>query len=319
MISRRERRTIRGMKELLCDELWPTIHRLARAAETRRAAVAYVTDDDVLRFGKGDVLVTDASNRAIAAGQTRARVLQRALKDGAELYSLEGLHAKVILLDGMAIFGSANISRSSRKVLIEAAWVTDDLKAAGLAASLIDRLVRKAKRIDPRFIERILAIEVAVPARRSRRRPKIGRIQHRTWIATIREIVEAPEEDREDIEAGVDEVSRSLQRADCEPSWIRFTGDTRFRREARVGDTVIQIFHAAGSKRPRVYPPANIRILKPNRRRTLFFLEEPAGGDISWTAFVRLLHEARFRGRLGANSTRELAAAVADELARPWR
>lgn len=307
------------MKELLCDELWPTIRRLARTAETRRAAVAYVTDDDFLRYGEGDVLVTDASDRAISAGLTSARVLRRALEDGAELYSLAELHAKVILLDGVAIFGSANISRSSREALIEAAWVTDDLKAAGLAASLIDRLLRKAQRIDPRFITRILTIDVASPQRRPQRRPKIGRLEHRTWIASVRESPEVPEEDQPAIEAGMDEVRRTLQRADCEPAWIRCAGNSRFCREARIGDSVIQIFHAAGSTRPRVYPPSNIRILERNRRRALFFLEEPTDGDVSWTAFVRLLRRANFRGRLGLTSTRELADSVVEELPRPWR
>lgn len=61
------------MNELLCDDLWPTIRKLAHKAAVRRAAVAYVTSDEILRFTEGDVLVTDASDHAIAAGQTSAR------------------------------------------------------------------------------------------------------------------------------------------------------------------------------------------------------------------------------------------------------
>jgi hypothetical protein len=79
------------MNELLCDSLWSTIKRLAKRATTKRAAVAYITSDEFVKFADGDVLITDASEPAIASGQTNAKVLARAFKRGAELYSLRGL------------------------------------------------------------------------------------------------------------------------------------------------------------------------------------------------------------------------------------
>jgi len=45
------------MNELLSSGLWPRIRKLARKAKRKSAAVAYVTDDRYLKFGRGDVLV----------------------------------------------------------------------------------------------------------------------------------------------------------------------------------------------------------------------------------------------------------------------
>jgi hypothetical protein len=88
------------VNELHSDTLWKTITALARKAGVKRAAVAYVSSDDLVQFGDGDLLVTVASDAAVAAGQTDAEVLARAKERGADLYSLAGLHTKVLLLDG---------------------------------------------------------------------------------------------------------------------------------------------------------------------------------------------------------------------------
>jgi phosphatidylserine/phosphatidylglycerophosphate/cardiolipin synthase-like enzyme len=40
--------------------------------------------------------------------------LNRLLKRGIELYHCQGLHAKVMLFDNVAVVGSANISQSSQ-------------------------------------------------------------------------------------------------------------------------------------------------------------------------------------------------------------
>ena len=148
------------MNELLCDKLWPTIRRLAKRSASKWAAIAYVSSDALIKFGKGDLLITDASNHAIVMGQTSAQVLNRAYKRSAKLYSLPGLHSKVLLLDGTAVIGSANLSGSSATSLVEAAWVTDNPVAVGMASSLIRQLSQQAEEIDVRFLARILKIEV---------------------------------------------------------------------------------------------------------------------------------------------------------------
>src|SRR6266576_3458871 len=98
------------MQKIISNNLWGEIQRLALKSKTKRAAIAYVTTDKYLKFGKGDVLVVDASDAAIACGETSAAVLKQAYKRGAELYSSDRLHAKFILLDHVAVVGSANLS-----------------------------------------------------------------------------------------------------------------------------------------------------------------------------------------------------------------
>lgn len=309
------------MKQLMSDELWPTIERLACYATTRRGAVAFVTADDIVEFGEGDVLVTDASRPAIASGLTSARLLHRAFRRGAELYSLPGLHAKVMVLDDIAVVGSANISNSSRKHLIEAAWVTDDVTARGAALSMIAQLARKSEVIDHAFITRILAIDVDAPRRRALRRATPGTFKTprpRTWIATVHELATVPEADRGAIEAGTAEVSQSLPAVGYEPSWIRSTSNTLFRRQAAVGDAVIQIFYPIGRVRPTVYRPAIIRARRTNRRCSLVFLEEPTAGTLAMAAFQRLLGAAGLRRAIGATPTCQLRDDIAEKLVGLW-
>lgn len=45
------------MNELLSSGLWTRIRKLGKKAKKKSAAVAYVTDDRYLKFGKGDLLV----------------------------------------------------------------------------------------------------------------------------------------------------------------------------------------------------------------------------------------------------------------------
>lgn len=82
------------MNELISTELWPRLKALAKHAKRKHAAIAYVTDDTKIRFGKNDVLVTDASDEAIKSGQTSAEVLRAAFERKAEIGDKLGLIAR---------------------------------------------------------------------------------------------------------------------------------------------------------------------------------------------------------------------------------
>jgi phosphatidylserine/phosphatidylglycerophosphate/cardiolipin synthase-like enzyme len=140
-------------------ELWRTIEEKAQMAREKLAAVAYVTSDDKVCFDKGDTLITDASDESIAGGQTNVEVLARAKGRGADLYSLPGLHAKVMVLGEWAVIGSANLSRRSES-LIEAAWVINDHGHVSEVKKWINNLKKQATRIDDIFLQHIRAIPV---------------------------------------------------------------------------------------------------------------------------------------------------------------
>jgi hypothetical protein len=75
------------MNELLSSGLWQRLRKLPKRANKKFAAIAYVTDDTKIAFGKDDVLITDASDEAVKSGQTSAAVLKAALNRKAQIVS----------------------------------------------------------------------------------------------------------------------------------------------------------------------------------------------------------------------------------------
>src|ERR1700723_260200 len=100
------------MQKILSKDLWPVIRELAEKAVQRKAAIAYVTQD-LVGFRKSDVLIVDASDNAIACGETDARLLRKLVNKGVRLYNCADLHAKVLVVGESAIIGSGNMSNSS--------------------------------------------------------------------------------------------------------------------------------------------------------------------------------------------------------------
>jgi len=299
------------VSELISDNLWPTLRKLAARSSTKRAAVSYVTTDAFIKFGDGDVLVTDASDSCISSGQTSAKLLANAHKRGAELYSLPGLHAKVLLLDGTAVIGSANLSETSANDRIEAAWVTKSPDAVGMATSLIQQLVTQAHPIDEKFIARISRIKVkrngwAQGAKRKPNRIKVGK--HRTWVIGVEELTRDYPEEAPAIEEGTSKAEAKLTKRSSDVSWIRWTGISRFRSESREGDSVIQIWSRAKAKEPsRVYRQAPILFKQNESSCTRFFIEDFQDAEktsITWKQFNTLLKRTAVPGKFGAHTSR---------------
>jgi phosphatidylserine/phosphatidylglycerophosphate/cardiolipin synthase-like enzyme len=157
------------LNQVLTDQIWREVAKRSRAKMIRKAAIAYVTTDDI-GMRAGDVLITDASERAIRSGQTDAKLLRRLHKAGVVIYSREGLHSKVALFGKHAIVGSANMSGSG---LIEASVITDNPVIAAGVAAFIEALSKKPNKLDPERIEKLCAIEVVRTGRpKGGRRPK---------------------------------------------------------------------------------------------------------------------------------------------------
>ena len=112
------------MIKILSGGLWPELAKLAKQKTCIKAAVAYVSDDSYVSFGKGDSLIVDASKFSISSGRTSASVLESAYKKGANLYSCDSLHGKVIVFDHHAYIGSANTSKNSKENLDEIGVIT---------------------------------------------------------------------------------------------------------------------------------------------------------------------------------------------------
>ena len=313
------------MNELLSDNLWTTIKHLAKKSPSKRAAVAYVTSEEFVKFGDGDVLITDASDHAVSAGHTKAELLAKAFKRGAKLYSLPGLHAKVLLLGGTAVIGSANLSETSANDLVEAAWVTDTPAAVGMATSFIQQLVTQSNEIDKKFLDRILKIRVKInpiPGGKSARPRKVKIPKHRTWIVGVHELVNDFPAEHEAIDRGITTAEEKVTRSSSAVSWIRWTGNFRFRIEAKEGDTVIQIWSRNGAKKPSaVYRHAPILLRQDEDICTRFFVEDFKDCDeasITWGEFKKLIQQVGLSGKIGPTSARPISEAYANALFALW-
>lgn len=155
------------MKFLSIDEPWADITAFLSETSTKTyCAIGYIGKDapNILVLGAGDVLVCDASDATVKSGSTYPEALLKYVKEGVKIYSVPGLHAKVVVCGNTAWVGSMNASESSRQ-LCEAAvrlenrsmaqaakkFVTDRKKlAVPLSDSDINRLINLPRRHPPR-------------------------------------------------------------------------------------------------------------------------------------------------------------------------
>lgn len=316
------------MNKLLSDGLWQELRRLDREQQPKSAAVAYVTSDRFVKFRKGDVLVVHASNGAIASGETDPEVLRRAFRRGAVVYSCPGLHAKVMVSGDTAVIGSANFSESSRESLIEAALVTDHPAAVAGARFFVSSLSEKCRRVTKAFLKHACSIERKTPSgrrpRRTRRQKRIAIREPQYWLTSVTELDDDSHPDEaEAAEAGFALAEGKKTRRTSDVSWIRFTGDCRFRRDARAGDVVIQIFFPFGSKRPSgVYRHVPILYRQEERTCTRFYVEEFANAErtlITWGQLFRLVRRVFGSSRINSRSTRRIRPEHAEALFTLWK
>lgn len=313
------------MQKIISNNVWGEIQRLASKSKTKRAAIAYVTTDKYLKFGKGDVLVVDASDAAIACGETSAAVLRQAYKRGAELFSSDRLHAKFLLFDQVAVVGSANLSSSSANQLLEVAAVTDSPQIMSGLSAVIDQLMHQCKPVDHGFIQHISSIKVVRQPRANRlsRKIQLDAQKNRTWIIGVRELDESRYVKEEGaITKGEARAEKLKTVRSAEVGWIRWSGKSRFRAEAKNGDTVIQIWRSLNNKKPpKVYKRAAILLRQEELKCTRFFIEEPRNAQnegLSWQRFKKLLESVNFPGRVGPSSERLLKPEMAEAIYSLW-
>jgi hypothetical protein len=97
------------------NDPWDEIAKdLQKPREPVTAVISYIgaSGDQIMALIKGDKLVCDASPARVKLGLTNAMTLQRLHKKGIEIFSVSGLHAKVIVGKDFAWVGSANASSS---------------------------------------------------------------------------------------------------------------------------------------------------------------------------------------------------------------
>jgi hypothetical protein len=314
------------MQSVLSSDLWKVIRAKARTAKRRKAAIAYVTQE-LVRFRKGDVLVVDASKRAIACGETDAALLRMLQKREVRLYHCADLHAKVLLLDDVAVISSGNMSKSSADGLVEAGLVTDHGTTVSAVASFIEQVIRQSNELLAKDIATLCKIKVVrrdgrETGGRKKFRTKVGTLGNRTWLVGVRELVRAPKPDDQGlIDRAIKSLRKRLGNPDEEPSWIRWGLRGRFAGECQKGDTLIQILRSRRAKLPSTVLRATPVLLKqPAKQWTRFYLGEATGPhtEVSWYKFKRLLNQLGYPRRVSAGMVHLLDPDMADAIARKW-
>ncbi|MEO7774720.1 MAG: phospholipase D family protein [Steroidobacteraceae bacterium] len=314
------------MQRLLSNGLWRELATRALKAKSRRAAIAYATVDH-LSLGSGDELVVDASDKAIRSGETSAKLLVELLRKGVELYSHPRLHAKVILLDGVAFIGSANLSASSATHLTEAGILTNHPQTVAAVQAQLAQWVQNARPLTPRELDRLLQLPVSPrrgPAMATGPRPpKAQALGERVWIIGVREISDhAHLGEREAIAKGeVRAEALRCHRGD-DLSWIRWAPDDDVAKLCRAGDVIFQVWRSRSGKRLRVLRPATVVLVNKESTCKRIYIEDIPGrmpDELTLLRFQKLLAQLGVRQRVGPASKRALAAHVASQVLVAWK
>jgi hypothetical protein len=315
------------MLKVISKELWKEIRARARRAQRRKAAIAYVTQN-FIGLRKADVLVVDASEYAIANGETDAPLLRNLLKKGVRLYSCADLHAKVILMDNTAVVGSANMSRASAITKVEAGLISDQPSIVAAVASLIEQLVQQSRELGAKDVNRLCKIKVnrrggRQLGRPTKRKAKIDKLGNNTWLIGLRGLVREPSpQEQRLIDRAINKIRQETEAEDDDIGWMKLGTRGQFVRECRAGDNVIQIWRTSHhAKRPSVVMRSTPILLKQRTKDwTRFYLEDPTGryAELNWGDFKRLLKRLGYPRRIGPGTIQLLEQDMADAIHRNW-
>jgi len=126
--------------KLITDNVWAALTSAVKSSKRKSfVAVAYFGKGgaEMLPLQKGSVLLVDASEGAVSAGQTCPQELLKLLANGVEIYSLKNLHAKLYVVGGTLFVGSANVSSNSEENLVEVLIKTSERKVVEAAKEFI--------------------------------------------------------------------------------------------------------------------------------------------------------------------------------------
>jgi hypothetical protein len=301
-------------------DLWDELRNLSKGAKLKRAAIAYVSDDSVIVFNKGDILVTDASEQSIKFGRTSAKVLKKAFERGAQLYSCDTLHGKTAVFDQFAYIGSANFSVNSRNHLDEIGVITDYPNAVSGAVQLISGLIKKSKPIDDEYLKAILKIDVVKGGSSRKKRKGIEINTPATWLISLRNDADFPKDGDEE---KVNSDNKKIEVQDHEePTWF-FMKKGSFYDRAKVGDTVVTLERDFfKNKSPKTaYRHATILKITDDEVAKVKSYHYGYIDDFSikWVAFKKLAKVAGVN-RLGSglNTSRQLTEAQANVMFERW-
>ncbi len=307
--------------KLLTGNIWKQIAQSVSQQSKRVAAIAYVSDSEHLRLKPNDVLVCDASDGSIKAGNTAAKALKAYLDKGVRLYNHPNLHAKILVFGPHVLIGSCNLSSSSANRLREAALFTSRSTVRSQALALITMAKEASDEIDKEFVRRVSKIKVIKrPVPGGKRRKLRETLGNKVWIVKTHPLDDSRYKDEEDlVNRATKEVESKLESKDSEVAWIRWTGKHPFRVLAKEGDTMIEMTSLRGGKRTTVYGPVSVLKRQDQGKWTRFYYEWPDDlSELSWTDFERRIRKLGITS-IKRGSNRELKSNEVALLETVWK
>ena len=267
---------------LVTQDIWPQLTKAASGARQRCAvAVAYfgAGASRLLPLSKGSRLVVDASERAVASGQTCPGDLSKLVERGVAIYSVPNLHAKVFVLGKTAYVGSTNVSSRSASQLVEAVLRTTEPSAVRAARKFVeDHCLRE---LTPEVLKRLS--ELYRPPLIPGGTPKLRRVADsairptlpRLFLAQLH-LMDWCDHDQVQHDAGLVVARKRREHPRTfELTSFRVAGRCRYEE----GDVVIQVTDE-GSGKALVSPPANVLHVHPRQdsrgQVTFVYLEHAA-------------------------------------------
>jgi hypothetical protein len=261
--------------DLLTEESWSRITKLARQSISAKVAVAYFGQgaSKLLPLKSGSVLVVDLSKAAVRSGQTCPQEVIKLLRRDVEVHSCSNLHAKVFVFGRRAIAGSMNASRNSEKALIEAAVETTEPEVVRACKAFVDSL--RGEHVDLDYARRLAKIyrPPKFAAKADSRTPR-----HAPLWAVPLVLVDWEPEDNEVFERNKAAAEKKLkdQRRFQLDSYI-WTGGG-FRRPLQAGELILQVIKEAPG-RVMLTPASRIIMIRryqtKKEERMMVFLRTP--------------------------------------------
>lgn len=265
----------------LTRDIWPQLTQAADGARQRFAvAVAYfgVGASRMLPLPAGSRLVVDASERAVASGQTCPAELIKLVKRGVRVFSVPNLHAKVFVFGRTAYIGSANVSGRSASQLVEAVIRTTHTAAVRAARRFVEDLC--LHELTPTVLKRLAKL-YRPPIVPGAKRPKSG-LKGTFRRPTLPRLMLAQlvPEDWSESEKAIHDAALSVakKRRQHPRSYVldsfQWTGRCSYQR----GDVVVQVTDE-GSGNEFVTAPGNVLHVRTrrdgNRQISFVYLECP--------------------------------------------
>ena len=310
------------MDRVVWDQLWTELKRLGKQ-KGKRAAVAFVSDDSAIQFGKDDALIVDASDDRISGGQTSAKVLRRAFERGAKLFHREGLHAKVYLFKDAVLIGSANCSQHSRRQG-EVALISENRSVRAQVVGLIEDWSHSPSvRINKSFLRRIERIKVNRP------KPEHGVFPGRkhgppqAWIVGTDDDFEFSVKEKQLIKKA-ERKAKAYANTTRKIDWVFYKDQNApVSQQARAGDlmSLVSKEKVSGKTTTYAYCPVPVLGRTPGPPGTVVCYEVPEDYEktrMTFEEFRTLCRAVGIKKRIEPTEETDINTELANDLARAW-